>query len=206
MRIEGKRGGGRVWLWRLSEVGHRLHDPTRPRVAAVVQPLRADEERLDHAAVRLGMTVSKLRWKVDGFNGRWRYAADSSHVVVALPIGELRRLGIERPDQSTAIEIAGIRCFPPRELVERELADFIAGGPVHSWPTGNPVGAEGLCKEPNEYVSVEDLAVVLMERRDATGLALLLRLLNGEIRLPGRQSVTREALLLDCMCRPTKAC
>ena len=161
--------------------------------------MRPDEERLDQAAARLGMTVTKLRSKVDGANGQWRYAVDESHVAIALPRGELRRLGIEPLDPADEISVAGIRCRPSLELIERAMAEYIVGQPL-----AVPLRADSKDDEEG-YVPVADLIAELEARRDAIGLALLLRLLHCEIAPVSSLSTPREALLLDCIGRQVGA-
>ena len=196
------RDGIPVQLWRLSDVEHLLTDRV-PRLAQRdVEPIRHDEERLIDAANRLGLTQHRLRRKVDRLHGRWRYASAASHVVIVLRRDELRRLGLEQPDQPQTIEIAGIRFCPDRELLERREADFILGEPGADTGIGVPTRPDPREQEPPEPVSVTAVIAVLTQRRDAIGLALLVRFLQGGLVIPSTGRLTRESLLLDCIRRP----
>jgi hypothetical protein len=194
-----RRGNRTVRVWRLEDVRHVLVARRRhgPR-SRDLEPLRADEERLSDAAKRLGMGFDALRRRIDRMGARWRYArVENNNSTIALPLGELGRLGLEAPRERPVFEVAGVTVTSDVATLDRTAAGFVLGV---SWDQVNTLFAADMQAPDADSVAgqvgVDALVAVLHHRCDAVGCAVLIRLLDRPRPTDLPQEPDREAFLL----------
>jgi hypothetical protein len=197
-----RRRGRNVRVWRLEDVddllrSHRLHIPGPTEV----EEIRPGEERLRDAADRLGVSWRVLRRRLDRLGARWRYAKFGDGVVIAIPVGELGRVGLEDAPAPRSFEIAGIRIGADRATLHLAEVAYLIGEPVEDVQTLIDAGRIAAAPAPAEgHVEVGEMIRYLRERDDGIGSTLLLRLLRREIPVPRDENAPgREALLLGAV-------